>query len=193
MGRRLCAVLVSHTATVNSIQLHLTGPMLPLVRAQQIRGFRYGGCFTGAWDRTYDPVLDPRNRRTCPDCTELGSGHCVTCATSLQPGTTVAADPNTWAPYPGDIVPLSQLLHPGWRYPKGTTPHAWVDLAGIVPIGTSETADDEDGDEPAPPPLLKVFDDLHAGRRDPHLTIPDWPVSGFSPAQWSVAVVDADC
>ncbi|MFC0532137.1 hypothetical protein [Phytohabitans kaempferiae] len=193
IARYLYAVLVDHTATIASIRLHLAGPMQPLVRAGQIRGYRYGGSFTGAWDRGYDPQLDPRNRRPCPDCaanTASDAGTCLTCTTG-EPGTTVVADPKRWAPHPGDIVPLTQLLHPQWRYPKGTTPHAWVDLAGIVQIGPAPAATGENGDELTPPALLQVFDDLHTGSRDPHVAIPDWPHPRFDPAAWSVAVVDA--
>jgi hypothetical protein len=91
----------------------------------------------------------------------------------------------------GDIVALPRLLDPGWRFPAGRTPIAWVDLAGVVWLDT-ETAmltGTDTGD--VPPRLRQVLDDLTAGARHPEPGLPKRQRRPFNPAEWAVAVVDA--
>jgi hypothetical protein len=96
-----------------------------------------------------------------------------------------------WAPHPGDIVALATLLDPAWRYPKGYTPDGWVDRAGLVDLATTEAKllGADTGHTPAR--LRQVFDDLHAGRRQPAPAGQRARRGAFDPTQWAVAIVDA--
>jgi hypothetical protein len=93
-----------------------------------------------------------------------------------------------WAPHPGDIVPMARLLDPGWRYPKGRTPDAWVDLAGIEWLGTTDAKLTGTDTGETPPRLRQVFDDLQSGRRGHNALQPRGPLD---PHLWAVAIVDA--
>jgi hypothetical protein len=195
MAHLLLAVLVAHTATVHSIDVHLAAPMRPLLAAHTVDSYRLGGGCTGWWDPRYDPSLDPRNWRPCGSCggsTRLGASRCTDCLTAVDagrdPGTVVEWNVAQWAPHPGDIVPLPPLLDPGWRYPQGTTPDAWVDHAGIEWLGTTDAKLTRTDTGETPPRLRQVFDDLQTGRR--HLQ-PTGRRSRFDPTRWAVAVVDA--
>jgi hypothetical protein len=198
MTSHLLAVLVRRTATIDSIDVHLALPMRRLLRTGQIDGYRLGGGYTGAWDPGYDASLDPRNWRTCDTCgasTRLGAGRCTLCAEAVDvgdaPGTVPAGNTHDWASHPGDIVALATLLEPGWRYPKGHTPEAWVDLAGTVWLGTTDTPRTRTDTGETPPRLRRVFHDLHTSRRNPDPALPRTPRGPFNPDQWAVAVVDA--
>lgn len=195
MARLLLAVLVPRTATVDSIDVHLSGPMRPLLATRTVDGYRFGGGCTGWWDPGYDPSRDPHHWRPCEGCggsTRLGASRCADCLTAVDAGrtldTVLVGDVAHWAPHPGDIVPLPQLLDPRWRYPTGRTPDAWVDLAGIAWLGTTDAnlAGTDTGQ--TPPRLRHVFDALHAGRRNPE---PTQSRTWFDPTRWAVAVVDA--
>ncbi|MBF9134720.1 hypothetical protein I0C86_38190 [Plantactinospora sp. S1510] len=219
MGHRLFAVLVRASVAVATIDAHLARPMRHLLRSGAIDGYRLGGQVTGAWNPDYNPAADPANWRTCGACdgtTRSGDVACAVCAEAVQagrrPGTVVPWSCTDWARYPGDIVALPRLLHPGWRFPRGRTPIAWVDLAGVVWLGTDEAVLTGTDTGHLPPRLRRVLDDLRIGRRDPDpgrsaprtrprpadLVTP-WRYSGraqpqgarFNPAEWSVAVVDA--
>jgi hypothetical protein len=219
MAHHLYAVLVRATATVTTIDAHLAKPMRLAMSAHHIDSYRLGGQVTGAWDRDYDPVADPNNWHPCPACAGTTVVHGATCsecagavAAGRRPGTVVPWSYTDWARYPGDIVALPRLLHPGWRFPPGRTPVAWVDLAGVVWLGTDQAVLTGTDTGAVPPRLLAVFNDLVTGRRDPDPTAPpvrrrptraDWsapwrnagrlrrPRVRFEPADWSVAVVDA--
>ncbi|GIJ08424.1 hypothetical protein ACFFMR_29250 [Micromonospora andamanensis] len=217
MAHHLIAVLVRATATVHTIDTHLTQPMRLLARAQRIDGYRLGGQVTGAWDPTYQPDADPRNWRACDRCggtTRVGDVTCPDCADAVaagrRPGTVVPWDYTDWAPYPGDIVALPRLLHPGWRFPPGRTPVAWVDAAGVVWLDTADAVLAGTDTGAVPPRLLQVFRDLLQQRRNPDLSAtrarrtpspvdstvhhrrhPGRPRNRFNPNNWSVAVVDA--
>jgi hypothetical protein len=219
MGHRLIAVLVRASATIATIDAHLARPMRPLLRAGTIDGYRLGGQVTGAWKPDYNPAADPANWRTCEACggtTRIEGDECAACADAEQagrrPGTVVPWNYTDWARYPGDIVALPRLLHPGWRFPQGRTPIAWVDLAGVVWLGTDEAVLTGTDTGHIPPRLRRVLDDLRAGRRDPDPNQPaprhrprpadlvtPWRYPSrsqpqrarFNPAEWSVAVVDA--
>ncbi|MBU8857759.1 MULTISPECIES: hypothetical protein [unclassified Micromonospora] len=218
MAHHLIAVLVRATATVHTIDAHLTRPMRLLARHLPIDGYRLGGQVTGAWDPTYQPHADPSNWRACGTCggtTRVGDVTCPDCADAdaagRRPGTVVPWDHTDWAPYAGDIVALPRLLHPGWRFPAGRTPVAWVDAAGVVWLDTDHAAPTGTDTGAVPPRLLQVFRDLLHERRDPG-TVParrtpspagwavhqrrypgrSWrPRNRFNPNAWSVAVVDA--
>ncbi|RKF22817.1 hypothetical protein [Micromonospora globbae] len=219
MAHHLFAVLVRATATVTTIDAHLAKPMRLVARAHRIDGYRLGGQVTGAWDPDYDPAADPNNWHPCSACggtTRVDGAECRACVDAVEagrrPGTVVPWSYTDWARYPGDIVALPRLLHPGWRFPPGRTPVAWVDLAGVVWLGTDEAILTGTDTGAVPPRLLGVFHDLVAGRRDPDPTAPPagrrhipadrsvpWRHPGrprrprvrFEPADWSVAVVDA--
>ncbi len=191
MARLLLAVLVPRTATVDSIDGHLAGPMRALLASHTVDSYRFGGGCTGWWDPGYDPSRDPRNWRPCSSCggsTRLGASRCVDCFTAVDAGrasgTVLVWDVAQRAPHPGDIVPLPRLLDPGWRYPKGRAPDAWVDLAGIEWLGTTDATLTGQ----TPPRLRHVFDALDAGRRNPE---PAPCRTRFDPTRWAVAVVDA--
>ncbi|MDG4795042.1 hypothetical protein [Micromonospora sp. WMMD1082] len=195
MARLLLAVLVGHTATVDSIDAHLAAPMRPLLVSRTVDSYRFGGGCTGGWDPGYDPSLDPRNWRPCSSCggsTRLGASRCRDCHTAIDAGrdlgTVLEWDVTQWAPHPGDIVPLPLLLDPGWRYPTGHTPDAWVDLAGIEWLGTTDAKLTGTDTGQTPSRLRHVFDALCAGRRNPG---PAQSRAGFDPTRWAVAVVDA--
>jgi hypothetical protein len=196
MGHYLLAVLVGEDATVDTIDAHLHKPMRRLVRAHRVDDYRLGGGVTGAWDPDYQPETDPANWRPCPHCagtTRAAAAPCTVCADAEQAGRTpgtVLAFTFDWAPHPGDLVPLSRLMRPDWRFPPGRTPHAWVDLAGVVWLGT-ETAPLSGTDTgQVPDRLRQVFDDLLTGRRNPE---PGVRVAQrrFDETTALVAVVDA--
>ena len=198
MGHWLLAVLVRGTATIDDIDLHLRMPMRRLLRAQRIDGYRLGGQVTGGWDPDYDPTMDPANWRPCGTCggsTRVGRDRCTVCAAAEQvgrsPGTVVAWHCADWAPHRCDIVPLPRLLDPGWRFPKGRTPIAWVDLAGVVWLGieTAVLSGTDTGE--VPPRLRQVFDDLLTGRRNPQPAIRKRDRRPFDATSYAVAVVDA--
>jgi hypothetical protein len=96
-----------------------------------------------------------------------------------------------WAPHPGDIVALPRLLDPAWRFPTGRTPIAWVDLAGVVWLGTEIAVLTGTDTGEVPPTLRQVFDDLLDGRRDPEPGRPERDRHPFDPTRYAVAVVDA--
>ncbi|MFJ6199141.1 hypothetical protein [Micromonospora sp. NPDC092111] len=216
MAHQLIAVLVRATATVHTIDVHLTRPMRLLARQHHIDGYRLGGQVTGAWDPTYQPEADPDNWRACGTCggtTHVGDATCPDCADAPEAGRrpgTVVPFYTDWAPYPGDIVALPRLLHPGWRFPPGRTPIAWVDLAGVVWLDTAQAVLTSADTGAVPPRLLQVFRDLLHERRDPDPTTTptrrapspvDWAAhrrrhpgrarNRFNPNDWTVAVVDA--
>ncbi|MEU2610678.1 hypothetical protein ABZ570_03695 [Micromonospora sp. NPDC007271] len=218
MAHHLFAVLVRATATVTTIDAHLAKPMRLAARTHPIDGYRLGGQVTGAWDPAYDPAADPNNWHTCGACggtTLVHGAQCRECADAVEagrrPGTVVPWSYTDWARYPGDIVALPRLLHPGWRFPAGRTPVAWVDLAGVVWLDTNAAILTRTDTGAVPPRLLAVFRDLMIGRRDPDPAAPParrrptpavwsatWrhphprrPRVRFEPADWSVAVVDA--
>jgi hypothetical protein len=198
IGHWLLAVLVRGTATVDDIDAHLTRPMRALMREQRVDGYRLGGQVTGGWDPTYDPAADPANWRPCGTCAgsaRVGGNRCTVCAAAEDVGRTAGAvlawHYADWAPHPGDIVPLPRLLDPAWRFPHGHTPIAWVDLAGVVWLGTETAvlAGTDTGE--IPPRLRRVFDDLLAGRRNPEPGVRKRNRRPFDPAGYAVAVVDA--
>ncbi|MFI7208470.1 hypothetical protein [Micromonospora aurantiaca (nom. illeg.)] len=216
MAHHLFAVLVRATATVTTIDAHLAKPMRLAARTHPIDGYRLGGQLTGAWDPAYDPAADPNNWHPCQACggTTLVHGtQCRECADAVEagrrPGTVVPWSYTDWARYPGDIVALPRLLHPGWRFPPGRTPVAWVDVAGVAWLDTNAAILTRTDTGAVPPRLLAVFRDLVTGHRDPDPAAPparrrhtpaDWsapwrhprrPRVRFEPADWSVAVVDA--
>jgi hypothetical protein len=198
MGHILLAVLVRATATVTDIDLHLRKPMRALTSAGRVDSYRLGGQITGAWDPDYDPAADPANWRPCATCggsTRLGRERCASCADALQAGrpagTVVVWFYGDWKPHPGDIVPLTRLLQPGWRFPKGRTPIAWVDLAGVVWLDTQTAILTGTDTGEVPPRLRQVLDDLLTARRDPDPGRPKRARRPFNPADWAVAVVDA--
>ncbi len=88
---------------------------------------------------------------------------------------------------PGDLVALPALLTPDWQFPAQATPHAWVDLSGVVWLGTDarQVLGTDDGTVPAR--LRRVLADLTAGRRQPDPTNPQPP----DPNRWQVALVHA--
>ncbi|MEV0003491.1 hypothetical protein AB0H28_14550 [Micromonospora sp. NPDC050980] len=219
MAHHLFAVLVRAGATVASIDAHLAAPMRLVSREHRIDGYRLGGQVTGAWDTSYDPDGDPSNWHTCDACrgtTQIDGATCLACADAVQagrrPGTVVPCSYTDWAPYPGDIVALPRLLHPGWRFPPGGTPVAWVDLAGVVWLDAEGAYDAASDSGQIPARLRMVFRDLVSGRRNPDPTaqmaargpavasrrlparrpgrIHRIPVA-LRAADWSVAVVDA--
>jgi hypothetical protein len=198
MGHILIAALVGGTATVTDIDIHLRGPMRPLVRGGHVDGYRLGGQVTGAWDPGYDPAADPANWRPCTRCggsTRPGREQCTSCADAQQagrPAATVAAWLHGgWKPHPGDIVPLTRLLEPGWRFPKGRTPIAWADLSGVVWLDTQKAMLTGTDTGQMPPRLRQVLHDLLAAHRDPDPTRPRRGRRPLHPADWAVAVVDA--
>ncbi len=196
MGHYLLAVLVGEDAIVDTIDAHLQGPMRRLVRAHRVDDYRLGGGVTGAWDPDYQPETDPANWRPCPHCagaTRAAAVPCTVCADAEQAGRTpgtVLAFTFDWAPHPGDLVPLSRLMRPDWRFPPGRTPHAWVDLAGVVWLGTETALLSGTDTGQVPDRLRQVFDDLLTGRRNPE---PGVRVAQrrFDETTALVAVVDA--
>lgn len=192
MGHRLLAVLVPATTTADSPYDALATVLFPLIPDGVLDSYTLGGQVTGAWDPTYDPTMDPRNWRPCAVCgggNRAGRADCHACRDATRagrpPGTELAFT-SDWAAHPGDIVALSRLLDPGWRFPKGRTPIGWADLAGVVWLDTelAMLTGTDTGD--VPPRLQVVFDDLIAGRRThPCMRQP------FTIADYAVAVVDA--
>ncbi len=197
MGHYLLAVLVADFATVADIDIHLLKPRRRLVRAHRVDDYRPGGGVTGAWDPDYDPGKDPANWRPCPTCagtTVAADGKaCRVCADAREsgrPAGTVLAMPFDWAPHPGDLVPLAQLMGPDWRFPPNRSPHAWVDLAGVVWLDTYLAMLTGTDTGEVPDSLRQVFDDLLTGRRNPEPGIPA-AQRRFDHTTWQVAVVDA--
>jgi hypothetical protein len=198
MGHWLLAVLVRDTATVDDIDTHLRMPMRRLVREHRIDSYRLGGQVTGGWDPDYDPTMDPANWRPCGTCggsTRVGRDRCTVCAAAEQvgrtAGTVVAWHYADWAPHPGDLVALPRLLDPAWRFPAGRTPIAWVDLAGVVWLGTETAVLTGTDTGEVPPRLRQVFNDLLGGRRNPEPGVRRLDRRPFDPAGYAVAVVDA--
>ncbi len=178
MGNYLLAVLVGPDATLDTVDTHLAAPMRRLLRAHRIDSYRLGGAVTGAWDPGYDPQADPANWRTCSRCngtTRALGQPCTVCddapSKGREPGTVVAFAFD-WVRHPGDLVPLARLMHPGWRFPPGRTPDAWVDLAGVVWLGTETAQLTGTHLGQVPEPLRHVFDDLLTGRRNPEPRVP---------------------
>jgi len=196
MGHYLLAVLVGDNATVETIDTHLAKPMRRLLRAHRVDDYRFGGGVTGAWDPGYDPQADPANWRPCPRCagtTRVAGQSCTVCADAQPAGRgpgTVLAMPFDWVRHPGDLVPLSRLMHRDWRFPPGRTPHAWVDLAGVVWLGTEIALLTGTDTGQVPERLRQVFDDLLTGRRNPEPGIPK-AQRRFDETTALVAVVDA--
>src|SRR2546421_349237 len=128
MGHYLLAVLVGDNATVETIDTQLAKPMRRLLRAHRVDDYRFGGGVTGAWDPGYDPQADPANWRPCPRCagtTRVAGQSCTVCADAQPAGRgpgTVLAMPFDWVRHPGDLVPLSRLMHRDWRFPPRPTP-----------------------------------------------------------------------
>jgi hypothetical protein len=196
MGHYLLAVLVGDNATVETIDVHLAKPMRRLVRAHRVDDYRLGGGVTGAWDPDYDPETDPANWRACPRCagaTRVAGQACTVCADAGQAGRTpgtVLAMPFDWVPHPGDLVALSRLMRPGWRFPPRRSPHAWVDLAGVVWLGTELALLSGTDTGEVPDRLRQVFDDLITGRRNPEPGVRK-AQRRFDETTALVAVVDA--
>ncbi len=197
MGHYLIAVLVADNATITDIDAHLLKPMRRLVRAHRVDDYRLGGGVTGAWDPDYDPEQDPANWRPCPTCaatTAVTDGRvCRGCADATErgrPDGTIVALAFDWAPHAGDVVPLARLMQPGWRFPPARTPHAWVDLAGVVWLDTYPALLTGTDTGQVPARLRQVFDDLLTGRRNPEPGIPA-KQRRFDHTTWQVAVVDA--
>jgi hypothetical protein len=102
----------------------------------------------------------------------------------------VLADPKDWAAYPGDIVALTRLLDPGWRYPalpdgadsgpyRFSTPGAYADQHAMQWLGGPDNGETPSG-------LWRVWEQLVTGHRQhPPAAAP------FDPADWAVAVVAA--
>jgi hypothetical protein len=196
MGHRLFAVLVPATVTaVTAVTVgpHLLAALAPLLRDGTIDALWLGGQASGAWDRDYDPTLDPANWRPCTGCgggTRPGRSQCRACADAAQagraPGTGLAL-PFDWASHPGDLVPLPRLLDPAWRFPKSRTPIGWADPAGVVWLDPEiATLTGTDTGE-VPPVLRQVFHDPRTGGRHPSIRSPQ----RFDPADYLVAAVDA--
>src|SRR2546421_438699 len=137
MGHYLLAVLVGDNATVETIDTQLAKPMRRLLRAHRVDDYRFGGGVTGAWDPGYDPQADPANWRPCPRCagtTRVAGQSCTVCADAQPAGRgpgTVLAMPFDWVRHPGDLVPLSRLMHRDWRFPPRPHPPPRVDPAGV--------------------------------------------------------------
>jgi hypothetical protein len=191
MGNYLLAVLVPATVAIDTIDPYLGVLLRPLVRRRVIDGYRLGGSVTGAWDPGYDPAADPANWRACDACTggsRTSGQSCPHCATAADqgraPGTVMAWNAADWARHPGDIVPLSRLLDPGWRFPPHRSPDAWTDGTGTVWLHTTPTATAE----PVSARLRHILHDLAASRRRPGTGRGHGP---FEPDQWSVAVIQA--
>ncbi|MCW6007700.1 hypothetical protein K1W54_24585 [Micromonospora sp. CPCC 205371] len=113
---------------------------------------------------------------------------------------TIVADWDQWAAHPGDLVPLTALLDPDWRFPTdyrrpsatddvragGASPDLWADGAGMQWLGVDLTHDGALTGE-LPPGLRDILRRLLSGRR-----VPDPHHSGaFEPANWQVAIVAA--
>jgi hypothetical protein len=199
----LVAVLVPSTATVDSIDTHLAGPMRYLM-PWAVDRYRFGGEFTGAWDPAYDPATDPANWRPCTACAAPGTtagNPCEQCEDAPRRGRptgTVLAGWDDWAAHPGDLVPLTALIDPAWRFPTDyrrpeTTgdartdrplPNLWVDGAGMHWLNTDLSYDHTPGGE-LPPGLRDILHRLLSGTRahGPQRS------GRFDPADWQVAIV----
>jgi hypothetical protein len=190
----LVAVLVPADATADTIDAHLTAPMRILTPGV-FDHYQLGGRFTGAWDPGFDPSTDPANWRRCTACapgTPAGRvcPGCGDAADRGRPAGTVLADPSDWAAHPGDIVALTRLLDPDWRYPalpddgaggpyRFSTPGAYADEHGMAWLGGPDNGE-------TPHDLRRVWESLVTGHRQhpPERT-------SFDPAAWAVAVVAA--
>ena len=187
------AVLVPASTTIDTIDVALTPPMRFLMPGVVDR-YRLGGQFTGAWDPDYDPRLDPANWRPCPACTatSVPAGHrCTVCADAETDGrrtATVLAGHDDWRAHAGDIIALTRLLDPDWRFPTrqpgaaaapSATPALFADRHGVVWLDATST-----GQTPAR--LTAVWRSLLDGNRQ--------PAPGgepFDPTAWSIALVAA--
>jgi hypothetical protein len=185
----LVAVLVPASANAATIAAHLSAPMrlLPADR------YRLGGEFTGAWDPDYDPRTDPANWRDCGTCAATGhtsSQTCPACCDAADAGRlpgTVLAPSDQWVTHPGDLIPLTRLLDPAWRFPTGenlippretTAPDLYADdrFYGLRTLDKSTSGEISIG-------LRTVLNAL-LRHRGPH----DEP---FDPADWQLALVAA--
>jgi hypothetical protein len=185
MGHRLFAALVPASCTADAADGYLARLLDPLIAAGVIDDFWLGGQVTGAWDPGYDPTVDPANWQPCSLCGGTNTT-CHLCCDAVGQGRTVGtvvAAYYDFQPYPGDLVPLTRLLDPAWRFPTGRTPIAWVDPAGLTWLHT-ETAVLTCADGDMPPRLRQLLDHLIDGRSQ---LSPDGP---FRLGDWAVAVVD---
>jgi hypothetical protein len=186
MGHHLFAVLVPAHATVVTVDGYLQPLLEPLRGPGTFDEYRLGGQTTGAWDEDYNPTLDPANWRPCDTCdgTPPGCLHCGDAVRDGRPQGAILAPYWDWQPHGGDIVPLSRLLDPAWRFPRRRSPVAWVDRAGLVWLDNDlAVLTGTDGD--VPPRLALIFEHLTSGRR----RLPGRP-GPFTAGDWSVAVVD---
>ena len=197
----LVAVLVPSAATVDTIDTHLAGPMRHLM-PWAVDRYRFGGEFTGAWDPAYDPAADPANWRPCTACAATGTtpgrpcAQCEDAPRRGRPARTVLADWDDWAAHPGDLVPLTALVDPAWRFPTdyrrptttgdvwtdGPSPNLWVDGAGMHWLNF-DRASNASGE--LPPDLRDILHRLLSGGRTPD----PQRSGGFDPADWQVAIV----
>ena len=166
--------------------------------------YRLGGEFTGAWDPANDPTADPANRRPCTACAATGQRagqsceHCSDAPRQGRPAGTILAHWDQWVAHPGDLLPLTRLLDPGWRFPTeyrrpsatddvrtgAASPDLWDDGAGMQWLGVEVTDDGSLTGELAPG-LRDILRRLLSGQR-----VPDPNKSGaFDPANWQVAIV----
>ncbi|MDG4795040.1 hypothetical protein [Micromonospora sp. WMMD1082] len=199
MSNFLVAVLVPSTATIKTIDTYLTRPMRILMPWAADR-YRFGGEFTGAWD----PATDPANWRPCTACSATGrtAGRpCDECGDAPRHGRppgTIVVGWDEWAAHPGDLVPLTALLDPSWRFPTGyrppsaaadvrtggASPDLWVDNADMQWLNLDVTHDGAlTGKLPAD--LRDILRRLRSGDR-----VADQDHSGaFAPKHWQVAIV----
>ncbi len=182
----LLAVLVCGTATTDTIDAHLAAPLRPLIRAQLITGYRLDR-LTAA-----DTATGPNHRERHPSPTAAAPSRRRRRRPSpprrtAAPTTAAAGHAVRRVVRPGDLVALPALLTPDWQFPAQATPHAWVDLSGVVWLGTDarQVLGTDDGTVPAR--LRRVLADLTAGRRQPDPTNPQPP----DPNRWQVALVHA--
>ncbi|GLI00664.1 hypothetical protein [Phytohabitans aurantiacus] len=200
----LAAVLVPSTATVDTIDTYLTGPMR-ILSPWPVDRYRLGGEFTGAWDPAYEPATDPANWRLCTACAvtgQIAGRPCQQCGDAPQQGRplgTIVADFDQWAAHPGDLVPLTTLLDPSWRLPTdyrrpstpadqvrhyGASPDLWIDGTGMQWLSVDRTDDGAvTGDLPYD--LQDILRRLLSGARVPQ---PNHN-GAFDPAAWQVAIV----
>jgi len=181
----LLAVLVSGTATADTIDAHLAAPLRPLIRAQLITGYRLerlsaADSAAGLNHRGRHPsstaAAPSRRRRRLPSPPRRHAA----------PATAVGYAVRRVV-RPGDLVALPALLTRDWQFPARATPHAWVDLAGVVWLGTDARQVLGTDDGTVPTRLRRVLADLAAGRRQPDPADPQPP----DPRQWQVALVHA--
>ncbi|GIM90122.1 hypothetical protein [Paractinoplanes toevensis] len=183
----LIAALVPADTTVDTIDTHLAGPMQHLM-PNIIDKYRLGGMFTGIWDPTYTPQIDPANWQPCEMCeipAELDQQPCPHCSDAESLGRhagTLLAGSSQWKAHPGDIVPLPLLLA-DWRHltqptdqRRSALPDIFVDSRGYTWLSSNP-------DGTTPLELHDIFEQLLTGQRQ----IND--AEHFEPAAWSVAIV----